>query len=437
MDVYVLDGNLNVIGIVDNYNSLIWANRYREIGDCELYLGADPDMVDMLKIGRYLIREGDDMVCRIRKAEITTSTDDGDFLTVTGYDAKDLLDQRIAWGNIISDGNAEEFARSLIDGSLGGTADADRIMLKPDGTQLLYLDTAAGFTEVSTEQVSYANIGATIREFCSKYEWGYRVTLRDGALRLAFYRGTDRSNSVIFSPNYENLIGSDYSDDATDLGNVAFIGGDGSGANRTREHVGDATGIDRAELYIDGRDITRNISFGELRAQYPMVEDGGQGYIYNTMSEGTFYNMHLIDVYIYDAEHLARLQSLYPNGTVVTIDGKDYYELTDRTIARFEGSTYQPTTAMYMYDVIYLSYLLGMAYGKVSEHGEKISFSGDVDPNVTFRYKQDYYLGDIVTVENEYGISRAARIVEVREINDETGYRMEPIFEYLEETTNG
>ena len=86
MDVYVLDGNLNVIGIVDNYNSLIWANRYREVGDCELYLGADADMVELLKIGRYLIREGDDMVCRIRKTEITTSTDDGDFLTVTGYD---------------------------------------------------------------------------------------------------------------------------------------------------------------------------------------------------------------------------------------------------------------------------------------------------------------------------------------------------------------
>lgn len=434
MDVYVLDGNLDVIGIVDNYNSLIWANRYRGVGDCELYLGADPDMVDMLKIGRYLIREGDDMVCRIRKTEITTSVDDGDFLTVTGYDTKDLLDQRIAWGNIISDGNAEEFARSLIDGSLGGTADADRIMLKPDGTQLLYLDTAAGFTDIATDQVSNANIGETIRQFCSKYGWGYRVTLRDGALRLAFYRGTDRSNSVIFSPNYENLIGSDYSDDATDLGNVALIGGDGSGASRTRESVGTVTGIDRAEFFIDGRDISRNISWGTLKAQYPLVADGGQGYIYDDQAGNSYYNMHLIDIYIYDDEHLAQLQEMYPGGTLITIDGKRYYELTNKTIAKFEnpiGITAQST--LYMHNIIYLSYLLATAYGRVSEHGERVKFSGDVDPNITFKYKQDYYLGDIVTVENEYGISRAARIIEVREINDETGYRMEPIFEYLEE----
>lgn len=437
MDVYVLDGNLETIGVIDNYQSLIWANRYRDIGDCELYLGADPDMVELLKIGRYLIREGDDMVCRIKKTEITTSTDDGDFLTVTGYDVKDLLDQRIAWGTLISDGNAEEFARSMIDGSLGGTADADRIMLKPDGTRLLYLDTAAGFTDVTTEQVSFANIGGTVRQFCAKYGWGYRVTLRGGALRLAFYRGTDRSDSVIFSPNYENLIGSDYSDDATDLGNVALIGGDGTGANRSRESVGTASGIDRSEIFINGVDCSRNVSWGTLKAQYPLVEDGGQGYtVYD--SDKLYYNLHTIDIYIYDDEHLAQLQQKYPRGTVVTIGDKRYYRLDEVTIAKFDTLDWQlPSTSMYMYDIIYLSYLLGAAYGIVAEHGEKTTFSGDVDPNVTFRYKQDYYLGDIVTVENEYGISRAARIVEVREINDETGYRMEPIFEYLEETTNG
>lgn len=437
MDVYVLDENLETIGIIDNYKSLIWANRYRDIGDCELYLGAGPDMVELLKIGRYLTREDDGMVCRIKKTEITTSVDDGDFLTVTGYDAKDLLDQRIAWGNLISDGNAEEFARSLVDGSLGGTASAERVMLKPDGTRLLYLDTASGFTDVATDQVSNANIGETIRQFCSKYGWGYRVTLRGGALRLAFYRGTDRSSYVVFSPNYENLIGSDYSDDATGLGNVALIGGDGSGASRTRESVGTVTGIDRVEFFIDGRDISRNISFGELRTQYPLETDGGQGYIYRGQ-DGDYYMMRLIDIYIYDAEHLAQLQAKYPSGAVVTIDDKEYYELTDATIAKFNGTfSWLPTESLYMYDNIYLSYLLSMAYAKISEHGEKISFSGDVDPNVTFKYKQDYYLGDIVTVENEYGITRAARIIEIREVNDETGYKMEPIFEYMEETTNG
>lgn len=438
MDVYVLDGNLEVIGIVDNYKSLIWAERYREIGDCELYLGADTATVELLSMGRYLMRENSDMICRIKKIEITTNIDDGNYLTVTGYDAKDLLDQRVAWGNLISDGNAEAFARSLVDGSLGGEAPEARQVLKPDGTRLLYLDDAAGFTDITTEQVSYANIGVTIRDFCSKYGWGYRVTLRDGALRFAFYRGTDRSNSVVFSPNYENLVGSQYSDDKTDLGNVALIAADGTGVNRTRESVGEASGIDRVEFYIDGKELTRNISWETLTHTYPLREQGGQGHLVYEQYHGNYYYMDWINVYIYDDQQLEQLRAKYPNGTEITIDDVLYFHIENIPIAKFEDiePTFipTPTAAANMYDVIYLSYLLATAYGQIAQHGEKISFSGTVEPNTTFVYKRDYYLGDIVTVENEYGISRAARIIEAREINDDTGYTMLPIFEYLEGT---
>ena len=38
----------------------------------------------------------------------------------------------------------------------------------------------------------------------------------------------------------------------------------------------------------------------------------------------------------------------------------------------------------------------------------------------------------MVTVENEYGISVTARITEVMEVDDDTGYSVEPKFEYLE-----
>lgn len=52
-----------------------------------------------------------------------------------------------------------------------------------------------------------------------------------------------------------------------------------------------------------------------------------------------------------------------------------------------------------------------------------------------YKYRKDYDIGDIVTVENEYGISINARITEVVETWDDTGYSIEPIFEYVEEET--
>ena len=56
VDVYVLDKNLNLIGIIDTYSSLIWANRYKEDGDCELYVEATTENFNLLKKNYYLYR---------------------------------------------------------------------------------------------------------------------------------------------------------------------------------------------------------------------------------------------------------------------------------------------------------------------------------------------------------------------------------------------
>ena len=69
----------------------------------------------------------------------------------------------------------------------------------------------------------------------------------------------------------------------------------------------------------------------------------------------------------------------------------------------------------------------------MAEYGSLTSFEGTIEPNTTFVFKQDYFLGDIVTVENEYGISVEARIVEVVEVSDDNGYYVEPKFEYISE----
>lgn len=46
-----------------------------------------------------------------------------------------------------------------------------------------------------------------------------------------------------------------------------------------------------------------------------------------------------------------------------------------------------------------------------------------------FNYGVDFLLGDVVTIENMYGISGNARIVEVDIVEDQSGYRVNPIFE--------
>ena len=60
------------------------------------------------------------------------------------------------------------------------------------------------------------------------------------------------------------------------------------------------------------------------------------------------------------------------------------------------------------------------------------SFTGEVIVGINYTYKQDYDLGSIVSIVNEYGISIKVRISEIIESQDDSGYSMEPTFENVE-----
>lgn len=68
----------------------------------------------------------------------------------------------------------------------------------------------------------------------------------------------------------------------------------------------------------------------------------------------------------------------------------------------------------------------------VTEYNEKKGFEGEVAPTMTYHYKVDYNLGDIVTVDNGYGVTSKPRIIEIIENWDVTGYKVIPTFEKWE-----
>lgn len=432
IDLYVLNKDLERVGIIDAFKSLIWATRYNEIGDCELYIPATIPAFNLLKKGYYLSREDDDMVCRIEKVELTTDIENGDYLIVTGYDVKKILYQRVIWSQTNVDGKIEDFIRNMIYKSLVSPNLSARAITNTKGRQNFMLGDKANFTEVTTQQVSYANVGEKTEELCKQHEWGFKVIVDISVNNFYFvlYKGTDRSNTVIFSHNFENLVATNYIEDDTHLANVALVAGEGEGSDRTRNVSGYAEGMNRFEIYVDARDLSKTITWEELTTMYPTRTAGGHGYISDTTA-GVFYKMDLIDIAIVDANQLTELQRNYPNGQIITRGGNRYYQIYDVIIADLESSTLESGDSVILRPLIYEVYLLNRGYEKMSEYGSTISFDGTVNPNVTFEYKKDYFLGDLVMVENEYQISKKARITEVIETYDENGHSVEPKFEYL------
>lgn len=430
-DVYILNEDLELTGIVDAYKSLIWATRYRELGDCELYVRATAEALDLLRIGRYIIREDDDMICRIKKITLTTDAEEGNYLTVKGVDAKSYLDQRIIWGTETVHGRVETFVRDLVTKTLINPALASRKLVNSQSAGILTLGADAGLTETATEQVSYQNIGEKVRDYCLKYGWGYKVTWENGGLVFRLYKGTDRTASVIFSDEFENLASTSYEEDHEQAGNVALVAGVGEGEARARATVGYNSGTERYEIFVDADDIAQEITYEQLTGIYPATASGGNGSIVDTGS-GIFYRLTTADFEIFDQNQRAALEADYPGGTFVTVSGKEYYRLTNVDVAELTTATPDDGDTVKLLPVVYMGYLTSRGKEKLSEFGVVTTFNGSVIPNITFTYKTDYFLGDLVTVRNEFGITKQARIVEVIEVNDDLGYSIEPAFEYLE-----
>lgn len=79
----------------------------------------------------------------------------------------------------------------------------------------------------------------------------------------------------------------------------------------------------------------------------------------------------------------------------------------------------------------YIANLQNRGKSKLAENTAVTAFEGEVDPFSSFLYKKDYYLGDIIQIENEYNFRGTARITEVVASQDDQGYSLYPTFEML------
>ena len=385
IDIYLLDKDKNKINVIDNYKSLIWASRYNEDGDCEVMINATFKNFEMIKEGTYLAREDDDMICRIEKIQLLTDEEEGDYLIITGYDIKKILSQRIIWQQTNFEGLVEDYIRKLIIDNIIEPIIQERTIDK------FILENKNGFTEEIKQQVTYDNLEEKIQLLTKKYNWGYKVSVDDDKnFVFSLYKGKDRSMFVVFSHNYENISSSEYSENITNIKNVVLTAGEGEGSNRTKNVVGDGIGLDRYELYVDAREISKSIGYDEL------------------------------------------LQN-YPGGKEAKINGILYYQYENVNVAILTKDDEGEVQTVELTDAIYDKSLESKGLEELANHKSVKIFKGSVEPNQSFIYKKDYFLGDIVTVENEFGISAKARIVEIIEKDDDAGYGIEPIFEYLEE----
>ena len=294
MDIYALDRLNGVIDIVDTYESSIWTVQFYDVSDFQLIVPATEKNIKLLSEGRYLVRDFDmsdngfKNVMVIHKVDLAYDADKGYVLTASGAGLKSILNQRIIWNQTNLTGSIESGIRQVITENVIDPADATR---KINNFELAE---AIGITDTFDVQLLGEHIDEWLTTIGQTYGIGWDVSISNGKYVFELIKGTDRTfnqtavTPVIFSPEYDNLVSSDYSYDMGTYKNAALIGGEGEGINRRTATIGTETDINRYETFIEGGSVSSNGEIITLDTYLKMLQDYGKEELAQTQYNETF-----------------------------------------------------------------------------------------------------------------------------------------------------
>lgn len=267
MDLLVLNKSLDVIAIVDVYESVIWTERYYEYGDFELYTAMTQDLLNYIKTDNYIQRVGSDRVMIIEEIRIDTDSETGNHITITGRSLESILDRRVIWSQTTISGNLQNGIKKLINENIISPSKEERKI-----SNFIFKDSTDSQITGLTVEAQYTgdNLYDVISKVCEEKSIGFKVSLNENKqFVFELYAGADRSYEqtnypyVVFSPNFDNIINSNYLESKENLKNVALVGGEGEGTARKYLAIGNTSGLDRRELFVDARDISSEGEDGE------------------------------------------------------------------------------------------------------------------------------------------------------------------------------
>jgi hypothetical protein len=99
----------------------------------------------------------------------------------------------------------------------------------------------------------------------------------------------------------------------------------------------------------------------------------------------------------------------------------------DRFEAYIDGSSVSSNGEIITLET-YINMLKGYGKTQLSQKQFSEKFEGEVEPSGIFKLNEDYFLGDLVLVENELGITAISRINEIIYAEDENGSSVVPTF---------
>lgn len=287
IDLYVFDASLNLLGIIDVYESSKFENKYYDHSTCVLTLSETQSVNELLVINdgdlrsqaRILVRSDEiDEGQKISSGYLveTVLLNDGSkpYIEVYAYSLSVMLNWRKIYRQQVFNGKIGIVANSFVSTNCINTT-ANRVITD------LVLGADPGIDIDVSEAFTDKDLDVSMWEMLAKYEMSYDIYINHETKKFEFtvFKGKDRSIAqkdnpiVVFSKEFENVLNQSYSDDKFSYRNTVFVAGEGEGGDRTIVEVGSAnSGWNRRELFVDARDLQSDYDNGSGSSSIPPAE---------------------------------------------------------------------------------------------------------------------------------------------------------------------
>lgn len=269
MEIYVLDKDINILGVFSTYEAIIWNPKLHQPGTFKAQFVFSEKMNRILNRGNLLFKNDEDEPAIITRKYLQLNKRGEQLITVQGYMASRYLNQRIIWSKMVMSGTPEFVMRKMVNDQVVNPTDPDRKMPR------IFLGEFQDIDQDEIEkQVSYDNLQEALTAVATAAELGYRLRLDIAEKKFFFevYQGVDRTlgteHPCIFTRDYGNVYTQTYSTDDSNYRNICLVGGPGEDDERILKSVGSASGIARYEMFYNSSGISqKDITQQELLAQ--------------------------------------------------------------------------------------------------------------------------------------------------------------------------
>jgi len=258
--IRVLDKNINLLGIIDNYDNFQHTRRFYRPGEFELRINANRAYTDKL-IKNNLVLLGKDYnkvgIVLHREFVYTESGEKTDILSIKGISLQGLMSRRLIVPNVGQDyesylGSQEAVMKHFVNKNCVNPIDPKRKINN------LIIAEDKGRGQEDRWRSSYENLGEKLQQIGEYCELGWNVTLDSNNKKFVFdvIKGRDLSVNqssnppAIFRSDFNNIKTRHYTESIINSKNVAYTGTK-EDASKMVLTVGSTTDFERIETFID------------------------------------------------------------------------------------------------------------------------------------------------------------------------------------------